>query len=304
MERYAELYEYLSSLVPWLLRNVLDGTYVCRVDAGGNPISFEIGPDTPAITVERMERDLDAVYGQRYEALLDLKDQRTAEQLATALEPFVGPVIAAEQSAALADADWSKIVTFVYRQAVQFASDVSRLLVKERLAVGTSLARRLEIGTESRDGLAVAALEYIVHEFKDAFPGMVARMASLRIIGAEHAAPLSTSTGLHEASTCFVHGEFLAMLMLCRSVLEYALQDRLAVSTGRSYQNQNLARMLAVAREAKLPDEILYDQSDKIRLATRNAIHRGVMPSLEQCREHFEVTRGIIQHLYESGRTA
>jgi len=139
-------------------------------------------------------------------------------------------------------------------------------------------------------------------EIRNLFPKIVRRAGSLRLLPAAKEVPEYVCRCLIEASRCYIYGRFLASLFLCRSALEESVKD---VLRKKGYEkdmaamkDEGLKGILRLARDKGLMDEALHNQADDIRALANQAIHGNKLPTDDECKNAFDLTRGILQHLY------
>jgi hypothetical protein len=108
---------------------------------------------------------------------------------------------------------------------------------------------------------------------------------------------------LGEASRCFIYGQFLASILLCRSAIVAAAEDRLRKKGfGREVDQVRqdfLKNVLKLALNKGPLDETIWKAADEIRVRANKAAHSDMLPDARDCMEAYHLTRGIIQHLYE-----
>ena len=288
------------------MERLLKTEYQLHVDSRGNPASIDLDPDYGAIDIEFIEKALRAALKpNESEALFSLKKDRTPQAIRQTLGLLFPGTVALQAAEELAHADWWAIVTYVYRQSRKLAENVARVLVKERERIGSASGARIEAAIEGArpGGLELVVAERYIEEISKLFPRMVRRAASLRILSTSMKAPQEVERYLTEASRCYVYGHFLASLFLCRSAIENAVEERLrAKGYGKKVEaitKDRLFNILKLAHDKGLLDETLYRQADDIRELANDAIHGDCLPTDDKCKNAYDQTRGILQHLYE-----
>jgi len=73
----------------------------------------------------------------------------------------------------------------------------------------------------------------------------------------EHNAPVEVQTYLREASKCFIYGQFIACLIVCRSAIDFALRECLSrggrkrdLERFRLEKKDTFENVLSLARES------------------------------------------------------
>lgn len=152
-----------------------------------------------------------------------------------------------------------------------------------------------------KDCIALAC----VAEFAGRFPRIVSRFERLRMLGANATFPVDVQRYLDEATRCFVSGEFIACLLICRSAIEFALRYRLEREGKQQVLSQldakgqaTLDGLISAAR-MELSWELgkTLDAADQVKKKANIAIHRQ-SPDVETCQSMFEITRGVLRELF------
>ncbi len=180
------------------------------------------------------------------------------------------------------------------------ADGVLKGLVRKRETFDTTAAVGLEASIGSAP-LRHSTAETYATELLKLFPQMVTRAESLRILPASEKVPDFVNRYLGEASRCYIYGQFLASLFLCRSAIVEAVEDRLRQKGyGKdvdAIKGEWLKAVLKLAVDKGLLDDVIYRQADDIRILGNNAIHGTKLPTDQDCMD--DQTRGILQHLYQ-----
>jgi hypothetical protein len=255
-----------------------------------------------------LERVLCSQEPEAAEALFRLKQNRTPDSVKHAMQVlFPGPigVSAGEQ---LAQADWSAIVSFAYHESVEPIRSLVRRVVKKQLGFGTGSEKAFEELMESANPAAVrvAAQDYYTCELARLFPKIVKRAERLRVTPSVQAVPQYLQRYLNEASRCYIYGQFLAALFLCRSALEEAVKDRLKATghgaeVARIERREWLYALLKLARDKKILNKSAYRDADRIRGQAKDAIHGKYLPGDTECVKAYTDTRLVLQSLYADG---
>lgn len=157
------------------------------------------------------------------------------------------------------------------------------------------------VAHDMRDVIALAG----VAEFAGRFPKMLKRVEQLRVLETVQGVPDEVQDYLTEATKCFVNGQFIGCLLVCRSAIEFALRNRLE-KAGRQQALSELDRdyrggldgLIELARRG-LPWEFgkTLDAAAEVKKAANLAIHRCA-PEVETCRSMFDLTRGVLRELF------
>jgi hypothetical protein len=134
------------------------------------------------------------------------------------------------------------------------------------------------------------------------FPELVRRAGSLSPVPGGNQAPEYVRRYLLEASRCYVSGQFLASLFLCRS----ALGEAVIVSLRRkgyaedlgALKEEGLKGIFNLAHHKGLLDHARHLEADGIRTLANQAVHGIKNPTEEECKTALEMTREIVEHLY------
>jgi hypothetical protein len=151
------------------------------------------------------------------------------------------------------------------------------------------------------EALPVFAARKYAREFVNLFPKMAKRAELLKLLPVSKGLPQHLLRYLIEASRCFIYGQFLACLVLCRSAIENAIETRLS-ETGYGNEVANVTRdklinLLTLALDKRLVNESTYLEADQIRTLANHAIHGTRIPDGEECKRAFHRTRYVIQEL-------
>ncbi|MCI0724184.1 MAG: hypothetical protein L0338_35270 [Acidobacteria bacterium] len=156
-----------------------------------------------------------------------------------------------------------------------------------------------------QDAISDAVVCYYARILGKRFPRMVKRAEELRVLPAVRKVPEAVNEYLREATRCFVFGQFVASLVLCRTAIEIALTDFLDKhGKGRELQQlrdnraDTLRAVIDLARSCA-PRRMLasLDDADEVRRKANVATHEKPLEP-EQCKDLFVRTRGILQELY------
>jgi len=137
------------------------------------------------------------------------------------------------------------------------------------------------------------------------FPKMVGRLEMLKALPAGQHVPLEVQEYLGEATNCFIHGQYIACLLVCRSAIEFGLRHQLEkagfqkeVALLGKMQRGGLGGLIELGKE-KLPWVLgkTLGTAGVVKEEADAAVHRRV-PSEEKCKEMFAVTRGVLRELF------
>ncbi|HEV2178266.1 MAG TPA: DUF4145 domain-containing protein [Terriglobia bacterium] len=302
-------------LVAWALDRILAHEYEYTVGPGGKLATLELGlelsprhqPPIPEVVEEALRKTSPP---EAFEALISLKGDRTPEKLEAALSLLFGPGPGARGAEELAEADWSDILRFIHRQFTEPDPAAERLvdiLVKEREGFSSPSGSHFESVVDRRSPRALSEwiTQVYIKEVRRLLPKIVKRASLLRLLPARFEVPEEVRRYLLEASRCFIYGQFLASLFLCRSALVSAAEDRLrARGFGCELDNlrggkEQLRKTFELARDKHILDGVTWRQADDIRELGNDAVHGSRLPTEGECKSAFDQTRGILQHLYQ-----
>ncbi len=182
----------------------------------------------------------------------------------------------------------------------------AKYLVRWRGQLGSSGRAKMEemAIAASQESVRDAIVFQCLTDGAARLPGMVKRIEELRVLTARVEVPEEVQNYLEEASRCFVSGNFLACLIVCRSAIEFAMRDFL-IREGKQREldvlkierGDTLFAMIRLARGIRWKLEPTLDTADDIRRAASDAVHNRV-PQPEKCKEAFIKTRGFLKELY------
>ncbi len=137
------------------------------------------------------------------------------------------------------------------------------------------------------------------------FPRMVERAETLRVLPAQEPVPGEVQDYLREASRCYIYGQFIACLIVCRSAIEFAIGDCLRrhgkgkeLEELRMGKKDSLENMIDLGRkELSWTLRPTLDDSDQVRIKANAAVHARP-PDADACKEMFLKTRGVLRELY------
>src|SRR6185369_11708963 len=112
------------------------------------------------------------------------------------------------------------------------------------------------------------------------FPKLVDRAYQLSVFTAEIPAPTKVARYMEEASKCYLYGQRIACLMVCRSAIEFAIPDRL-VTLGYGTQLEEFKMTLnkdSLLKLIKFSKELLpqymrsLDDSERVCKTANSAV--------------------------------
>jgi len=238
-----------------------------------------------------------------------LKKEHTQERLAAFLGRLVNiPMESHFALSELKEANWEKILIWVdsyIARGAYLEGKIAEPVVKQLVGFSSPSLRQIEhfLDSGSTGLFSLYTVRKYADELKDHFPLIVERAERLRLIPASKNVPDNVRRYLEEATRCCIYGHFLASLLLCRSAIEAATKDRLTKCgfehEVRAIRQDPLKSILKLAFDKDLMDEALWKQADDIRAKANKAAHSPALPDERYCVEACDITRGILQHLYE-----
>lgn len=276
-------------------------------------LGTEVGPGA-SHTAEEIEKMLDMLLHkpeldrpETAAAFSALKEEHTHERLAAFLKQFVNIPLEAELALLeLKEKSWEEILiwidSYIY-QRPYLEREMGKLVVEQREGFSSPGAREIERAFDTSPGelLSLYVVRKYARELKETFPQMVERAQLLRLIPTSKNVPNHVRRYLEEASRCHVYGNFLASLLLCRAAIEAAAKDRLRAK-GFAQDLIGLATLeevLRLALDKNVMDDARWQASEHVRKMANKAVHSGGVPDEHNCMHAYDVTRDILQRLYE-----
>lgn len=137
------------------------------------------------------------------------------------------------------------------------------------------------------------------------FPRMIQRAEKLSTIPVRSAVPESVQRYLREASRCYVFGQYIGCLALCRAAIEFALEEFLerngmgaALKQLAAEKRDGIAARIDLAQTLprwKLKGSL--GDANEIRGWAVIALHQKPIEA-ERCKELFFKARGVLRDLY------
>ena len=131
-------------------------------------------------------------------------------------------------------------------------------------------------------------------------PSIVARWKRLRTLHLVGLPGELVTEGMRQATTAYLHGLSSATIILCRAVIEFALQEAVSALGGTT---QGLAQLLIEAQEYSLLPPRIAAAARRIKGKGNRAVHRGG-GSEEQALSVLKDTRDVLRFLYKTPRGA
>jgi hypothetical protein len=297
-------YNRLLTLVPWALERLLRQEYEVWYDADGAPQTLHIGPTYGVWSTKEMEEALKT--SPLWNSLENLSAQRDHLTPAIVSEALAGMPLPPRwlPREELLHADWSGIITSVFRGHQRFANDFFGATIESRIGLGGPIAAQFEAQMQwLRPGaLPVAAADYVIREMSGSFPEIVERLCTFQVTPVTDAVPSTVTQYAREACRCYLQGFFSASLVLCRSCVEAGIETKLDQNGLRKQLNalgfSKVQELLNLAVSSGVLDDLTFRMADEVRRSANKAAH-GSVPSEPECRERLEQARAVLRHLYE-----
>ncbi len=147
--------------------------------------------------------------------------------------------------------------------------------------------------------------EYIDHALTrlelEAVPGIVGRWKKLRTLSLVGVPTDRVTSHLRQAITCYLHGLPTASVILCRAVLEYALQECIfnvvgGIKLDAVNKKDWLEKLINLAEKSKVLPLGLVGKAHRIRKAGNNAAHEGSASerdALDQIRNTLDILQAV-----------
>lgn len=293
-------------IIAWAIPRIAGGHYAVSDDERGRELWVtEFEP-----TLDEMEGELSYGPDKRVrDALLRLKADCNMTNIRVLFNLLLGEKLGellAEQFSCidLTPAHYDMAVAVGYKQQHSLTNSIQKFLAKGREGVSVPLLANLESNADPR-AVSVAIVTHYAEEISNLFPKLIRRAERLRIVPIEDKATPVVQRYIEEASKCYVYGRFIACLIICRSVIEFALRDQLysrgqkrALDAMRNQRNDSLWNLIEYARLV-FPKDLIptLDDADEVRRAARDAVHLAE-PKPELCMDMFVKTRGVLGELY------
>jgi len=312
----------LSTLIPWVLERIVNYEYEVSRDSKGQIESVDLDPfyGEAKKRFEVIEAKLLAGMSTEYRAaFLPLKEGYTQETLTVAMAklfPSGGPRVAERFAERLAGATWEELVRwldYIYTAAWEGEGEWEGMgprLARAREGFGNFSDAAVEklIQSSQPESLRMYIEKKYARDLIKLFPKFVDRadLDLRRLLKANLEPPNPVKRLLNEAVRCYIYGQFLGSLCVCRAAIEAGIEDRLRTEGwGVDVENINtkegkLFKLIELAGEKRLLDHDGKKWAHDVRTLCRDAIHGVRLPSEAECRSAFCRTRGVLEFLYSS----
>jgi len=203
--------------------------------------------------------------------------------------------------------DYVMIITELYEEISKAVTEKVKTIFQARVSLSGADVERIEhqfLTVNSPDEQSDRLAGAVALRLSRVFPKLVHRTEQLRLLPVDMNAPDEVRRYLAEATWCFIYGQFVACLIVCRSAIELALRDCL-VRYGKRKElailpTNQLWDLLALAKK-ELPYHFrpTLDAAEQVRITANDAVHESG-PAPEVCRAMFEATRGVLRELYST----
>ena len=126
---------------------------------------------------------------------------------------------------------------------------------------------------------------------------MVDRWRQLRAVSVALLPGDKVAGYLREAINCYVQGFPVSAAILCRAILEFTLQERLAGLGGLKGDHPDLEGLIRLAGWAKLLSAEGLGNADRVRVRGNSALHKAACTDQEALTQ-IQETREILLQLY------
>jgi len=259
-------------------------------------------------SLEILRSEIEEEASIRSEAGFPLEDNWSSFWTQRLLKELFDPEFAKIVEYRLQGFTYGQVIVTLYEICTEGLRRLTGGAVRERESLSSAEMERLESILEALPASHaedIVANEYAL-QLSGRFPKMVKRANSLRILPAKLSVPTEVQTYLTEATRCFVYGQFIACLLVCRSAIEFAVRDRIEKAglrnelLAREHQaGRGLESLLEFGKES-LPWQLhtTLDTAGIVKKEANAAVHQRT-PTAERCKEMFDTTRGILRELFE-----
>ena len=306
----------LSTLIPWVLRRIVNAEYSISCDSEGEIKSADFDPcyGEAKNRFEVIEHALlAAMPAENRTALLSLKDGYTRESLTAAMATiFPDPEgkVAAWLAERLDGATWEGLVTWldgIYKAAWEGEGaweGIGPRLARTREGFGTISDAYVEqlVQSSQPESLRMYVEKKYARDLIELFPAIVSRASELMSLRKLSAEPSDlVKRYLNEAVRCYLYGQFLGSLVVSRAAIEASIKDRLQeMEPSAEVEEMRILVLIDIARRKDLLDDALQGWAHDVRMLANRAIHPDRSLSEEDCRLSLHKTRGILEHLYST----
>lgn len=202
--------------------------------------------------------------------------------------------------------DYGQVSSRLYWGLTNLLQREAKTVVHGRKRLTTSEVKEVEARMLARPQQAAAnmiASEY-ARQLGRRFPRMVNRAEQLRVLVADEQVHADVQTYLRHATECYVYGQFIACLLLCRSAVEFGLRGFLE-KRGRQAEleclkkegRDTLGGLITLAQQHFAAKKPTLDSARTLNHKATEAVHERA-PDVDTCKEMFDVTRVILRELY------
>jgi len=274
-------------------------------DSADNFASLNLDPSLDHLQLDVAEESFKTTFSpEQCEALFSLKKECAAEQISRVLHLLFPAEIAQRGAGELKGADWNSIVLFVYLELTAAAEHFGKDFADEQETFTIPQTQEVEKATRASASeffIQMTALKY-VREFGTSLPEVVRRARQLEVVSVGSKVPPNVWKYLLAASRCYILGEFLASLFVCRSAVAAALEDRLrAKGHGNELGEvgqRSLFELLNIAKTKGALNGAEIRVAHELRMLARDAIHGKRLPSEHECDGALNKTRKLLAYLY------
>ncbi len=313
----------LSTLIPWVLERIVNNEYKVDRDSEGKIERVEIDPWWGEY-IKRFKVVESALLAsmpvENREALLSLKGGYTRESLTAAMATiFVlnrrgpkGTEAARRLAERLDGKTWEELVRwldYIYQGIWEGEGQwkgIGPELARLREGFGTADDAQVEelVLQTQPETLRMYLERKYARDLIKLFPKMVNRSDSdlRRLLVASVEPSDLVKRYLNEAMRCYVYGQFLASLLVCRAAIEASLEDRLPETERQDIAKDKLKNLIDRAWDKGLLDNCRQEWAHEVRKLANAATHPSRSIGEDECRRSLQKTRGILEHLYLSQR--
>jgi hypothetical protein len=145
--------------------------------------------------------------------------------------------------------------------------------------------------------------EYFTVQALTSIGGVTGRWTTLSHLGFAKSPGERVAASLRQAVGCYLYGMHDAAAVLCRTVLEFALRDRLGrVGDQAEEVRTDLENLIGFCARAKVISPEVRQYADRIRKLGNGAVHTGSCDEPRALRQLLD-TREVLAHLYGEATT-
>ena len=302
----------LYTLIPWVLERIVNDEYSVGRDSEGHIKQVELDPHSAYTAAAFKGTESVVLAGMPEEnraAFLCLKEGYTQESLTHAMTKLWGPFAGPWMAERLAGATWKELVTWLagmFKAAWEGEGKwegIGPRLARTREGFGTSSDGHMEQKLQStQPGTLRMILEKkYARDLIRLFPKLVDRAVGLPSLLVAHVEPSGpVKRYLNEANRCYIYGQFLGALLVCRASIETSIKHRLqGMEPSAEVENMQLQKLIDMAHDKGLLDPPLRAWSHDVRTIANVAAHPERSVSEDDCKRSFQKTREILRYLYK-----